>query len=146
MTHATPVLVRMARHTVYAASGCLEWVGSRDRAGYGRVGVGSATDGTFRLGLVHRVAYELLVAPIPAGLQIDHLCRNRSCWNPHHLEVVTSRENTLRGKSFAARHAAQTHCHLGHPFDDVNTRIRPDGSRLCRACERTRGSLRNKPA
>jgi HNH endonuclease len=79
--------------------------------------------------------YRLLVGPVPEGLELDHLCRNRACVNPAHLEPVSHRENVLRGASFAAINAVKTHCiHDGHPFDDVNTIVRPEGRRGCRAC------------
>jgi hypothetical protein len=86
----------------------------------------------------HRWVYERLRGPIPEGMTIDHLCRNRSCVNPWHLEPVTMRENTLRGTSISAINAAKTKCKRGHPFDSGNTRINRDGSRACRTCERER--------
>lgn len=76
---------------------CWEWVGSR-RAGYGRMAVGRPA-GLPRDTVItaHRIAYEMLIGPIPEGLVIDHLCRNKSCVNPAHLEAVSQRENVLRG-------------------------------------------------
>lgn len=111
--------------------GCWEWLASRSD-GYGRV----TWQGRQRP--AHRVVYELLVGPIPAGLQIDHLCRNRGCVNPAHLEPVTQRENLMRGETIPARHAAQTHCGRGHIFDEANTYVRKDGRRSCRACDAAR--------
>lgn len=87
--------------------------------------------------LAHRVAYTLFVGAIPKGKQLDHLCRVRHCINPAHLEVVTSRENVLRGEGISAQNARKTHCKNGHPFSAENTRNRPDGRRRCRECERT---------
>jgi hypothetical protein len=74
------------------ASDCWQWTGSRSDNGYGNFTVGGRTF------LVHRLAYQMHVGPIPAGLQLDHLCRNRSCCNPAHLEPVTCRTNALRGE------------------------------------------------
>ncbi|MDP9224875.1 MAG: HNH endonuclease [Actinomycetota bacterium] len=84
--------------------------------------------------LAHRVAYELLVGPIPEGLTLDHLCRNTSCVNPQHLEPVTVRENVLRGMGWGAKNKRKTHCHRGHPFDAKNTLRIPGGTRKCRTC------------
>ena len=71
----------------------------------------------------HRVAYELVKGKIPAGLELDHLCRNRICCNPAHLEAVTGRENSLRGVSPWAKNACATHCPRGHPYDAENTYV-----------------------
>lgn len=91
-----------------------------------------------RLRLTHRVSYEWFIGPIGADLQIDHLCRQRACCNPSHLEPVTCRTNLLRGDTVTAREAAQTHCKRGHLFDAANTYRRPDrvNSRGCRTCLR----------
>lgn len=81
----------------------------------------------------HRFAYEALVGEIPEGLVIDHLCRVRRCVNPAHMEIVTQRENILRGDGVAAHHARKTHCIRGHEFTPENTIRHPHG-RNCRAC------------
>jgi len=87
--------------------------------------------------------YEHFVGPIPDGFHIDHLCRNRACANPAHLEAVPPRVNILRGVGMSAIHARQTHCVNGHPFDAENTLILPDGERCCRTCNRERQRQRN---
>lgn len=90
--------------------------------------------------LTHRVAYESAVNAIPAGLVLDHLCRQRACANPDHLEAVTNRENLLRGETSIAKEVAQDHCIAGHPFSEQNTRVTAKGKRACRECDRLRSA------
>lgn len=116
-------------------SGCWVWGGSKSK-GYGSFYIRGHKN--LR---VHRIAYTLLKGPIPVGLTIDHLCRNRACCNPDHLEPVTNRENVLRGVGVTAVHARQTHCVNGHPFTPENTRPHWRGGRRghgrsCAQCER----------
>lgn len=111
---------------------CWLWTAGRFTGGYGQVELGRRPWGA------HRIAYELTVGPIPKGLQIDHLCRVILCVNPKHLEAVTPRVNTLRSDGITARHARQTHCWRGHPFDEENTYVYR-GGRTCRACRRING-------
>lgn len=90
----------------------------------------------------HRFAYELLVGPVPEGLQLDHLCRNRACCNPAHLEPVTVRENLLRGETINARNAGKTHCVHGHEYTPENTYLDGKG-RQCRTCRAERAKRRH---
>jgi hypothetical protein len=128
-----------------APLGCWDWVAGKLSSGYGSFRTGN------RAHVAHRYAYEALIGPIPDGLQLDHLCRNRSCVNPDHLEVVTQRVNLARGVSPPAINARKTHCSRGHEFTDENTYRSPDGYRGCRTCryetklrwDRERGHLRD---
>jgi hypothetical protein len=108
---------------------CWAWKGATDHLGYARFHASAGVQ------LAHRLAYEWFVGPIPAGLEIDHVCRNRRCVNPAHLEAVTHRENVLRG---ASAPGGATHCPRGHVYDVSNTHIAPSGDRRCRRCNNDR--------
>lgn len=106
---------------------CWVWTGTLTPDGYGQ----------FTLARkhyhAHRLAYELLVGPIPTGYQIDHICRNPPCVNPDHLEAVPPKENNLRGLSPAALNSVKTECKYGHPLYGTNLVIF-SGTRQCREC------------
>lgn len=117
-----------------AADECWPWLASLDHSGYGRFWNGE------RQIMAHRVAYQLLVGPIPDGLVIDHLCKVRHCMNPAHLEPVTQGENIRRGRT-RETNGLKIHCPKGHPYDEANT-YRLDGRRYCRACRKERRRAR----
>ena len=115
-------------------TGCWNWTASTQGPDpdhqYGQIRMGGRES---KVGLAHRVVYELVIGQIPAGLDLDHLCRNTRCVNPAHLEPVTHRENILRGIAPAAINARKTHCVAGHELALDNLIVR-DGHRHCRAC------------
>lgn len=107
--------------------GCMLWLGSVSPKGYARFKMAGRTL------QAHRLSYESAYGPIPGGMVIDHTCRVRHCVAPGHLEPVTNAENIARGE--AGRHnALKTHCKRGHEFTEENTRVRVNGTRVCRTC------------
>jgi hypothetical protein len=142
--NATPVLPLVSASSVArfwskvdrrGPAECWPWLGLlRPETGYGRF----PADG--KIVSAHRFAWVMVAGrdPLP-GMELDHLCRNRACVNPAHLEEVSWGENTRRSNNPAGRNSRKTHCLRGHPFDEVNTYIRPDGmGRGCRQCNRER--------
>jgi hypothetical protein len=117
-----PATKRFARLYTISDSGCWEWTGALDRLGYGQV------HWQGRRQRAHRAVYEATGNVIPDGLELDHLCRNKRCVNPSHLEPVTHSENLRR------HYATVTECPQGHPYDDANTYITSSGKRRCRTC------------
>jgi hypothetical protein len=128
---------------VQDVSGCWVWGATKNAHQYG---IFKMTHG--RKGAAHRIAFNETVYRLPdytpRGPQLDHLCSNRSCVNPSHLEVVAPRVNILRGNTIAAMRAAQTACIHGHAFTVENTTNRPDGTRGCRSCQEVRNAGRKE--
>lgn len=120
---------------VQKTGGCWWWLGAKNALGYGQVQRGRRADGKMP---AHHATYELMVGPVPVGLELDHLCRQPSCVRPDHLEPVTPAENKRRARSLSNLNAVKTACNQGHPFDESNTYVRKEGRRMCRACHRER--------
>ena len=114
---------------VEKTDGCWLWTGHTGAKGYAaRIGING------RYEPAYRIAFCLAGGVIPAGFELDHLCRNPRCVRPDHLEAVSHRENVLRGISMVAENIKKTHCLRGHPFDEQNTGFTTRGGRVCRAC------------
>jgi len=125
-----PVLERLWSHSSVDSKGCWVWKGHvSPSTGYSAIW----HQGTNRL--IHRVSYEIHKGPIPEGLSIDHLCRNRVCWNPEHLEAVTIKVNIQRGVH-RNQNVGKSHCKRGHEFTTGNTYKSPSSpnNRVCRTC------------
>jgi hypothetical protein len=123
-------------------SECWLYWGALKASGYASVSLRES--GTKRTVRAHRLANEIMTGePFPVDLVADHLCRNKACVNPFHIEPVTVRENTVRGFGPSALNATKTHCLMGHRLDGENLRIKPNKThggnvRYCRTCSRTR--------
>lgn len=123
---------RFASKLAPQEDGCILWAGGKTLGGYGMFTVVGSRTKHVKV-MAHRWAYEQQVGPIPAGYDIDHLCRTRACVNPDHLEPVTRQENIRRAC------AVKTHCPAGHEYTEENTYIRPGTChRRCRTCSRER--------
>lgn len=113
----------------HRSSDCWLWTAGLDHKGYARF-----RDDSGKKVRAHRWAYEWFRSPIPEGLHIDHLCRNRHCQNPWHMDLVTNAENQQRGLVNQCKH--KTHCVNGHPLSGENLHITAKGARRCLECNR----------
>jgi hypothetical protein len=121
------VVRRLLRYSEVNEAGCWIWTGSRYHNGYGRISSRAKHQSA------HRTAYRIFRGPIKPGLQLDHLCRERGCVNPLHLEPVTNRENTLRGEAPSVAIHRSGFCSYGHPMSGANL-VSGKGWRDCREC------------
>ena len=123
---ARPVIDRLFDNFELLDTGCWLHLGYASRGGYCQIGTPSGP--RYR----RIVAYETFIGPVPDGLELDHTCRRPACFNPRHLDPVTSRINILRSDAWGGRNSRKTHCPQNHPYDAVNNQ----GRRICRRCAR----------
>lgn len=122
---------RLFSRLMIQPNGCVVWTGAKSH-GYGYIRVGYRTVG------VHRVMWEMFEGPIPDGLTLDHLCRNKLCANLSHLEPVTAGENAIRAIAGLVNDPHKLFCVHGHPRTPENTRIKSTGRRSCWVCHYSR--------
>ena len=126
-----------ASYTPEPNTGCWLWLGTIQR-GYGHIHFAG------KKRRAHRVSYELARGPIPDGLVLDHLCCEKSCVNPDHLEATTDAVNIQRAPNHSSKQlAARTHCKHGHAFTPENTCVKSDGARSCITCRRAQQKIGN---
>lgn len=116
-------------------TGCWEWQGEKNQKGYPRISYRG------RQIAAHRLSFQCFAGDIPDRYEVDHLCKNRGCINPDHLEAVTHIENCRRG-DLGAHMSSRTHCPKGHEYTPENTYVAPRGARYCRICLRAKEARR----
>lgn len=134
---AHPIKERLER-LIQRIDGCWIFTGNK-HSGYGRITVGSREDNSRKTQQAHIASYKAFIGEIPEGLVLDHLCRNRACVNPEHLEPVTVQENIRRGE-VGINQRNKTRCPQGHEYSTENTYLYGKNKlqRLCRMCRRVR--------
>lgn len=127
---------RIAKHSRPLPNGCIEWTGAINAHGYGQSSY--YVDGKQRNCNAHRFSYLVTHGEIPEGMHVHHVCYNRRCINPAHLELRTPKGNVhdAGSRNVTKAFAEATHCVHGHPFSGDNLYVRPTGERLCRECSR----------
>jgi hypothetical protein len=118
------ILYKILEKVAKTESECWLWLGPNNGNGYGTINV------LGKQSYVHRLMFIYYKGEIPEGKEIDHLCRNRGCCNPEHMEAVTHRENMLRGKTLPAMQLERDECPKGHRYSGKNRR----GDRICHTC------------
>lgn len=123
-------IIRFFEKVDKTKDGCWLWIGGISDGGYGVFDYNGKSHNS------HKWLYERNKKRVPKNKQLDHLCRNRACVNPDHLEIVTFKQNILRGISPSAINAKKTHCKKGHILDGDNLYINPTNARVCKTCRK----------
>jgi len=117
---------------------CWNWLAFKNHDGYGSFRYNG------RMMLAYHFPYELIKGKIPQELELDHLCRNRACVNPDHLQAVSKSQNQRRGFGITGINARKTHCKNGHEFSKENTYIKLNNGRVCKICSNNAHKVRYK--
>ena len=136
------IVAKIEGRLVIDHHGCWVWQGAKSSEGYGRVRIPGGG-----LAYTHRAMFESAKGPVPDGRQIDHLCRNRACCNPDHLEAVTPLVNVHRSTAAEVNkrmREQRTHCRRGHLLDAENSYFYANGYRSCRECRRVHHMIENE--
>jgi len=138
------IIIRFLKKIQIKDNGCWEWIASKSWKGYGQIGNNE------KIVYAHRFIFEYYYGSICPDLQIDHLCRNRACVNPLHLQQVSQTENQHRGFGPCGINWRKINCKYGHEFTQENTYIRPNGNRSCNKCnvikqQKLRDKIKSEP-
>lgn len=132
MGYTISAIERLAKKFFIANNGCWEWIGAKTAEGYGTAVV------SYKQTSAHRHLYQSVHGLLPKNIQLDHLCKNKGCVNPKHLEPVTAHENLMRSDSMSAINNRKIQCINGHEFSENNTYYRWRKNRRERDCKTCR--------
>ena len=130
-------IARFIQKIKISKNGCWEWTGGLSNQGYGFFYISNQTKGRYKTVLAHRYSYEIFIGKIPNRRWIHHLCQNKCCVNPYHLEPQFPKEH-LENHDTLIHNELKTHCPQGHPYSKENTWYDKNGYRFCKICNKIR--------